>query len=56
LTGYGRCGVVRARKRYVPMKRTTRKVYSKKVVRMVGQAIRPRILGKIRKELETMEG
>jgi len=38
------------------MKRTTREVYSEKVVWMVRQAIQPGILGKDGKELEAMEG
>jgi len=36
--------------------RTTREVHGKDVIWMVGQAIRPGILGEIIKELETMEG
>ena len=38
------------------MKRTTREVHSKDAIRVVGQEIRPGILGKNGKELETMEG
>jgi len=53
---YGRCGATRARRRDVPMKRTTREVYGEDVIQMVGQAIRPGILGKIREKLETIEG
>jgi len=55
-TGYGRCGVIRAQRRNVLTKRTTGEVYGEEVVWMVRQAIRPRILGKDRKELGTMEG
>jgi len=55
-TGYGRYGMTRARRRDVPMKRTTREVYDKEVVQIVRQAIRPGILGKDGKELEVMEG
>jgi len=55
-TGYERCGATRARRRDVPMKRTTREVYGKEVVQMVRQAIQPGILGKDGKELEAMEG
>jgi len=54
--GYGRCGATRAQKRDVPTRRTTREVYGEEVVQMVRQAIRPGILGKDGKELETMEG
>ena len=55
-TRHGRCGVTRARRRYVPTKRTTREVYSEDAIRVVGQKVRSEILGKIRKELEAMEG
>jgi len=55
LMGYGRCGVARARRRNVLMKRTSREVYSEKVVWMVRQAIRPGILGKNGKKLEAIE-
>jgi len=48
--------MTRAQRRDVPMKRTTREIYGKKVVWMVRQAIRPGILGKDGKELEAMEG
>ena len=48
--------MARARRRYVPMKRTTREVHSKDAIRVVGQEIRPGILGKNGKELEAMEG
>jgi len=34
-TGYGRCGTIRAQRRDVPTKRTTREVYGKEVIRMV---------------------
>ena len=36
--------------------RITREVHGEDVIWMVGQTIRPRILGEIRKKLETMEG
>ena len=53
---YGRCGKARTRGRNIPARRITREVHSKNVIWMVGQAIRPEILGKVRKKLETMEG
>ena len=55
-TRYGRCGVARAQRRYVPTKRTTREVHSKDAIRVVGQEIRPGILGKDGKKLEAIEG
>jgi len=55
-TRYGKCSAARAQRRDVPMERTARKIYSKKAIWMVRQEIRPRILGKIGKELEAMEG
>ena len=55
-TRHGRCGVTRARRRYVPTKRTTRKVYGENAIRVVRQEIRPGILGKDGKKLEVMEG
>ena len=48
--------MTRARRRYVPTKRTTRKVHGEDVIQVVGQEIQSGILGKIRKELEAMEG
>jgi len=56
LARYGRCGKTRTRRRNIPVRRITREVHSKNVIWMVRQAIRPRILGKVRKKLETMEG
>ena len=53
---YGRCGKTRMRRRNILARRITREVYSKNVIWMVRQAIRPEILGKVRKKLETMEG
>ena len=53
---YGRCGKTRTQRRNIPARRITREVHSKNVIWMVGQAIRPRILGKVRKKLETMKG
>ena len=38
------------------MKRTSRKIHGKDAIWVVGQAIRPRILGKDGKKLEAMEG
>jgi len=56
LMRYRRCGVTRVRRRNVPTRRTTRKIYGEKVVWMVRQAVRSEILGKIGKKLETIEG
>jgi len=56
LTGHGRCGAARARRKNVPMKRTSRKIHGKDAIQMVRQAIRPGILEKDGKELEAMEG
>jgi len=44
-TGYGRCGIARAQRRNVPMRRTTRKIHGENIVWMVRQAVRPGILG-----------
>ena len=38
------------------MKRTSRKIYGEDAIWVVGQEIRPGILGKNGKELEAMEG
>jgi len=48
--------VARMRGNDVQAWRTTREVHSENIIWMVGQAIQPGILGKIIKELETMEG
>jgi len=56
LARHGRHGTVRAQRRNVPMGRIARKIHGKEIIWMVRQTVRPRILGKIRKELETMEG
>ena len=55
MTGYGRCGKTRTQRRNIPARRITREVHSKNVIWLVGQAIRPEILGKVRKKLEMME-
>jgi len=48
--------MIRARRRNVPTRRTSREVYGEEIIWMVRQAIRPRILEKNGKELEMMEG
>jgi len=48
--------MVRARKRDVLIGRTTRKIHGKEAIWMVRQEIRARILGKIGKKLEMIEG
>ena len=53
---YGRCGATIAQRRYVPTKRTAREVHGENAIRVVGQEIRPGILGQARKKLETVEG
>ena len=53
---YGRCGATIAQRRYVPTKRTAREVHGENAIRVVGQEIRPGILGKDGKKLEAMEG
>ena len=54
--GYGGCGMARVWRRNIPTRRTSRKVHGEEVAWIVGQTIRPRILGKNGKKLETMEG
>jgi len=56
LERHGRCGVARVRRRNILTGRIARKIYDKEVIWIVGQKIQPRILGEIRKKLETMEG
>jgi len=51
-----RRGTARTQGNDVQAWRVTREVHDKDVVWMVRQAIRPRILGKARKKLETVEG
>jgi len=48
--------VTRARRRNVPTKRTSRKIYGEDIIWVVGQEIRPGILGKDGKKLEAVEG
>jgi len=51
----GRCGKMRTQRRNVQKERIARKIYGKKTIWMVRQKIQPRILGKIEKELKTVE-
>jgi len=56
LTRYKRCSKTRTQGRNVQKRRIAGKIYGKKAIWMVRQEIQPRILGKIRKKLETIEG
>ena len=56
LARHERCGVARTRGNDIQAWRTSREVYSEDTIWVVRQMVRPGILGKIRKKLETMEG
>jgi len=51
-----RCGAARMRGNDVQAWRTSREVYGEDAIWVVRQTVRPGILGKVRKKLETMEG
>jgi len=55
LARHRRYGKTRTQGRNVQKGRIARKIYGKKTIWMVRQEIQPRILGKIREELETVE-
>jgi len=55
-TRYGRCGMARAQRKYVPKKRTTRKVHGKDAIRVVGQEIRSGILGRLERNWRRWKG
>ena len=51
-----RCSTARTRGNDVQAWRTSREVYGEDAIQVVGQTVRPGILGKVRKKLETIEG